>query len=140
MKGQVVEQGLARVTLSAAPNCIPRQIQMREAAIRPRIHRAICLSRRMHALLASGLLITAPACGFAQPAISPVQPRCAAGEARPIVGQPYSPELAERARQEAGAREVRKIEPGGAYTTDLDPNRLNVEVDRGGIVTGLRCG
>jgi hypothetical protein len=39
-----------------------------------------------------------------------------------------------------GAREVRKIEPGGAYTMDLDANRLNVEVDRAGTVTGLRCG
>jgi hypothetical protein len=48
--------------------------------------------------------------------------------------------LADRARRAAGAREVRKIEPGGAYTTDLDPERLNVEVDRTGIVTGLRCG
>ena len=57
-----------------------------------------------------------------------------------MVGQPYSPELAERARRAAGAREVRKIEPGGAYTMDLDANRLNVEVDRAGTVTGLRCG
>ncbi len=56
-----------------------------------------------------------------------------------MVGQPYSPELAERARRTAGAREVRKIEPGGAYTTDLDAHRLNVEVDRAGIVRDLRC-
>ncbi|MXQ11178.1 hypothetical protein GR328_06875 [Microvirga makkahensis] len=57
-----------------------------------------------------------------------------------MVGQPYSPELAERARRAAGAREIRKIEPGGAYTMDLDSTRLNVEVDRADTVTGLRCG
>jgi hypothetical protein len=108
--------------------------------VRPRIHRAMCLSRRTQALLTSGLLIIAPACGFAQPATAPAQSRCAASEARSVVGQPYSPELAEQARRAAVAREVRKIEPGGAYTTDLDSNRLNVEVDRSGIVTGIRCG
>jgi hypothetical protein len=100
----------------------------------------MCLSRRTQALLASGLLAIAPACGFAQPALAPAQSTCATREAQSIVGQPYSPALADRARRAAGAREVRKIEPGGAYTTDLDPNRLNVEVDRAGIVTGLRCG
>lgn len=108
--------------------------------MRPRIYRAMCFSRRTQALVASGLLIIVPACGFAQPATVPAQARCAASEARPVVGQPYSPELAEQARRAAGAREVRKIEPGGAYTTDLDSNRLNVEVDRTGIVTGIRCG
>ncbi|WP_457090404.1 I78 family peptidase inhibitor [Microvirga sp. P5_D2] len=48
--------------------------------------------------------------------------------------------MAERARRTAGAREVQKIEPGGAYTTDLNADRLNIEVDRAGIMTGLRCG
>jgi hypothetical protein len=85
-------------------------------------------------------LVIIPAWGFAQPATGPAKKECAAGEAQSVVGQPYSPELAERAGRAAGAREVRKIEPGGAYTTDLDSNRLNVEVDRTGIVTGLRCG
>ena len=49
-------------------------------------------------------------------------------------------ELADKARQAAEAREVRKIEPGGAYTMELSPDRLNIEVDRAGIVTGVRCG
>jgi hypothetical protein len=52
----------------------------------------------------------------------------------------YTPDLAERARQAARARLVRKIEPGGAYTMDFSPDRLNVEVDRGGIVRGVECG
>ena len=92
------------------------------------------------ALVTSSLLTTVPVSGFAQPASGPAEKGCVAGEAQSMVGQPYSPELAERARRAAGAREVRKIEPGGAYTTDLDSNRLNIEVDRAGLVTGLRCG
>jgi hypothetical protein len=103
------------------------------------IHQATC-SRGTQALITSGLLTLAPLSGLAQPATAPAQQTCAAGEARSVVGQPYSPELAERARRTAGAREVRKIEPGGAYTTDPDAHRLNVEVDRAGIVRDLRCG
>jgi hypothetical protein len=108
--------------------------------VRFRIYRAAYPSRSTQALVTSGLLTLASISGVAQPATAPVQQTCAADEARSTVGQPYSPELAERARRAAGAREVRKIEPGGAYTTDLDANRLNIEVDRAGIVRDLRCG
>jgi hypothetical protein len=52
----------------------------------------------------------------------------------------YTPALAERARQAARALVVRKIEPGGAYTMELSPDRLNIEVDRSGIVRDLKCG
>jgi hypothetical protein len=63
---------------------------------------------------------------------------CTGDRARFAVGD--TPDLAERARQAARARLVRKIEPGGAYTMDFSPDRLNVEVDRGGIVRGVECG
>ena len=105
-----------------------------------RIHQATCLRRRGQVLVTSGLLFIAPACGFAQPTTAPARQACAASNAQSFVGEGYSLELADRARRAAGAREVRKVEPGGAYTTDLDSDRLNVEVDRTGIVTGLRCG
>ncbi|MBD2750634.1 hypothetical protein IC232_28700 [Microvirga sp. BT688] len=88
----------------------------------------------------SGLLTLAPISGLAQHATAPAQQTCVAGEARSVAGQPYSLELAVRARRAAGAREARKIEPGGAYTTDPDAYRLNIEVDRAGAVRDLRCG
>ena len=109
-----------------------------EVIVRLDIQQAVCLSRWTRILLTSGLLAFSPDCGLAQPALE--RQACAVGEAQTAIGQPYSLELAERARRAVGAREVRKIEPGGAYTTDLEPGRLNFEVDRTGIVTGLRCG
>jgi hypothetical protein len=105
-----------------------------------RIHQAMCLPRSTQILVTSALLFVAPACGAVQSATAPARQTCAANRAQSFVGEAYSLELADRARQAAGAREVRKIEPGGAYTTDLDSDRLNIEVDHTGIVTGLRCG
>jgi hypothetical protein len=57
-----------------------------------------------------------------------------------VVGRSYSEAVAEEARQAAGARIVRKIEPGGAYTMELRPDRLNLEVDRADVVQRVRCG
>src|SRR5215208_1631506 len=65
---------------------------------------------------------------------------CLASGARFAIGELFTLDLAERARRAASAREVRKIEPGGAYTMELSPDRLNIEVDQAGIVRGLKCG
>ena len=49
---------------------------------------------------------------------------CSASGARFAIGELFTLDLAERARRVASAREVRKIEPGGAYTMALSPDRL----------------
>jgi Peptidase inhibitor I78 family len=85
------------------------------------------------------VVILCPAMVVAQSA-PPALAACTADRARFAVGEVYTPDLAERARQAAGARLVRKIEPGGAYTMDFSPSRLNVEVDQGGTVRGVECG
>jgi hypothetical protein len=72
---------------------------------------------------------------FAQPPA-----RCDVDKARFTIGQPYSPELAERAGRAAGARSTRKLEPGMPATTDLREDRLNLQVDGQGIVDRLTCG
>jgi hypothetical protein len=84
----------------------------------------------------------APCLAVAQPMPSePSGPAaCVAERARFVVGRPYSEAVAEEARQAAGARIVRKIEPGGAYTMELRPDRLNLEVDRADVVQRVRCG
>ena len=73
---------------------------------------------------------------------SPAQnaPRCEADKARFAVGEILSPELAERAGRAAGARSTRKIEPNGAATMDLQPDRLNLEVDSRNIIQHVTCG
>ena len=101
---------------------------------------ALILACRLPGLIALALPLVVPGNGVAQPATDPTPARCAVGRTQSIVGQTYSTELADKARQAAEAREVRKIEPGGAYTMELSPDRLNIEVDRAGIVTGVRCG
>lgn len=65
---------------------------------------------------------------------------CAADRANFALGQPYSSDLADRARQAAGARIVRKLEPGAPATTDLRQDRLNLQVDGQEIVTRVTCG
>ena len=80
-----------------------------------------------------------PCMALAQ-ARAPLQATCSAAGARFAIGEVYTPAIAERARQAARALAVRKIEPGGAYTMELSPDRLNIEVDRSGVVRDLTCG
>jgi peptidase inhibitor I78 family protein len=65
---------------------------------------------------------------------------CKEENARFAVGEPYSDELAERARRAAGADIVRKTVPGGADTMELRADRLNLDVDRNGRIQRARCG
>ena len=65
---------------------------------------------------------------------------CAAGKARFAVNRPYTDAAAEKARIAAGADKVRKLEPGRVYTMEFRPDRLNLRVDRRGVVTSVACG
>jgi hypothetical protein len=75
-----------------------------------------------------------------EPSFAQQLARCEVDKARFAIGQPYSPELAERAGRAAGARSTRKLEPGMPATTDLREDRLNLQVDGQGIVDRLTCG
>ena len=65
---------------------------------------------------------------------------CRVAAAYSVLGETYSDTLARRARRRAGARDVRKIEPGRAYTMEFRGDRLNLEVDRRGRIRAVRCG
>src|SRR5215207_9002437 len=82
------------------------------------------------------LIQLCPVC--AQPASTTAG--CKEESARFAVGEPYSDELAERARRAAGAGVVRKTVPGGADTMELRADRLNLDVDRNGRIQRVRCG
>jgi hypothetical protein len=91
------------------------------------------------AFAVAAVAVATPYLAAAQTA-SPERSECSEAAARFAVGQPYSERLAEQARQAAGARIARLIEPGGAYTMELRPDRLDIEINRDGIVQRVRCG
>ena len=66
---------------------------------------------------------------------------CRAAGARQFLGQQYEPRIVDEARAHAGAMRSRVIMPGEiATTSDVDPLRLNVEVDARNRIRRLRCG
>ena len=84
----------------------------------------------------------APAASAPQPAPAPSEEAamCDATKAQFAVGQAYSDSLAEQARAAAGAKIVRRLVPGQMVTMEYSAERLNLDTDAGGKVTGVRCG
>ncbi|HMN74278.1 MAG TPA: I78 family peptidase inhibitor [Rhodoblastus sp.] len=78
-------------------------------------------------------------CGFLC-AFGGVTSACDAGKAGFAVGEPFSAELAERARVAAEATSVRRIVKGLAYTMEFLDSRLNLHTDEGGRVSRVSCG
>jgi hypothetical protein len=66
--------------------------------------------------------------------------RCTAANAKQFLGQELDARNADEARAYAGALRSRIIKPGEPVTMDVDPLRLNVEVDDQGRIHRLRCG
>jgi hypothetical protein len=64
---------------------------------------------------------------------------CNSAKAQVLKGKPFSEELRKQAQRITGAREARAVGPDMISTSDRRPNRLNVEVDRFGIVTNFWC-
>lgn len=71
----------------------------------------------------------------------PPPARCTANAAKFLEGQPYTADLPERARQAAGAAEVRVLRQGDFITKDYMMERLNIIVDdEQRTVLRVRCG
>lgn len=75
---------------------------------------------------------------YPRPLPGPV--RCDAGRVQALVGREARPGVVQRARQRAGARNVRVIRPGQAVTMDFRSDRLNLEVDNRNVIRSARCG
>ena len=71
---------------------------------------------------------------------APVGGACDAQGAQWAVGKSGTARVVEDARVRAGARMARVLRPGQAVTMEFDGQRLNLEVDASGKVTGARCG
>lgn len=65
---------------------------------------------------------------------------CDAAPAQGLIGRAATPELGQEALRLTRARTLRWIQPGGVVTMDYRTDRLNVELDAGNRVTGMRCG
>ena len=56
------------------------------------------------------------------------------------IGAKFRTAMREEVQRAANARTLRVLRPGDAATMDFRPDRLDVLLDDGGQVDGLRCG
>lgn len=98
---------------------------------------------RLATLLAWGAVLVLPACAQqgagSSPAVREVA-ACDAARAQDALGKRGTPELAEAARREAGAKTVRLIRHGQVVTKEYLFGRLNLQLDPQGNVTQVYCG
>lgn len=87
-------------------------------------------------------LVALSACAQLQGAPSGAIPEasCHAAGAQSVLGQVVDAHVISEAITGAGAMRSRVIRPGANVTMELDPLRLNLEVDAEGRVRRLRCG
>ena len=65
---------------------------------------------------------------------------CDADRAQAAIGQNADDRLAERSRNQAGAKVVRVLKPDSVMTTEYNPERLNLLLDDQGVVSRVNCG
>lgn len=87
------------------------------------------------ALSLAGCASTPPAAG-AQPPTG----GCNAEGARWAIGQGVNDDVVNRILRDTGSRDARVLRPGQPATMDFRPDRVNVDVNDRGAITGLRCG
>jgi hypothetical protein len=66
--------------------------------------------------------------------------RCRAAGGAAQLGQPLTDRAADAARMGAGAVRMQVVPYHSPESKDVDPQRLNIEVDEKGIIQRLRCG
>lgn len=84
------------------------------------------------ALLAAG-------CMDDRPTPMPGPRECRASAVQAFIGAQMSPRLESRLRARSGASSVRVVRPGEAITMDFRRDRLTVDLNGRGRITGLRC-
>jgi len=96
----------------------------------------------MRAIVAVGALVLV-ACTTAPPQDEQVADHgagtCDAAPVQDLVGRRRSDAVGADALRRSGARTLRWIAPDTAYTQDLRSDRINLETDRSGRVTAVRC-
>lgn len=88
-------------------------------------------------MIATALLVAG--CMDGHPTPMPGPRMCNAGAVQGFVGAQMSPRLQSRLRARSGASAVRVVRPGEAMTMDYRRDRLTVDVNERGRITGMRC-
>ncbi len=103
--------------------------------------RALC-SEAPEATACDAGLVTDPAGAAVELALhwTPQRSPCDADRAAFMIGQLGTDKQIELGRLAAGAAIARPVRPGQPVTMDLRLDRLTIDIDAGGIVTGARCG
>lgn len=65
---------------------------------------------------------------------------CGTGPAEAFVGRKDTPEMRSELARAIGHARIRWLPPGSVMTMDYRPDRLNVDLDAGGVITRVRCG
>lgn len=73
-------------------------------------------------------------------ATPPPPASCDASQVQGLVGQPYAESMLNQAKEDAGATDVRVLKPNQPVTMEFIGERLNIEIDEKGMVSGVRCG
>jgi hypothetical protein len=68
------------------------------------------------------------------------EPQCRAAGAASQLGRLLDERAVEAARMGAGAMRERIVRQGQIMSPDVDPQRLNIEVDDANVIRRLRCG
>ena len=95
----------------------------------------LCLTVLAAASLA-GCASTTPVAG------GPTTPtgKCNAEGARWAIGSAVNDDVVNRILQGTGSRDARVLRPGQMATMDFREDRVNVDVNDRGAITGFRCG
>ncbi|MBU8977104.1 MULTISPECIES: I78 family peptidase inhibitor [unclassified Lysobacter] len=97
------------------------------------IRSSLCLA--VLALSLAGCASTTPAAGPAAPS-----GLCNAEGARWAIGSAVNDDVVNRILRDTGSRDARVLRPGQPATMDFREDRVNVDVNDRGAITGLRCG
>ena len=65
---------------------------------------------------------------------------CNADALKSAIGTQHNANVAESLQQRAGAYSHRVIRPDAHYTTDYDPDRLNIRIDETATILNVYCG
>jgi hypothetical protein len=94
-----------------------------------------CLTLAAIALSLAGCASSPPTAGA-----QPPSGVCNIEAARWAIGQGVNDEIVNRILRDTGSRDARVLRPGQMATMDYREDRVNVDVNDRGAITGLRCG